>query len=36
MGRKNWDEIAENEFQALESAWQNDWADLRKRVARRR
>ncbi len=36
MALKDWDKIAGQEFEALDSAWQEDWADLRKRVTRRR
>ncbi len=35
MAKQNWDVIAEQEFEALDREWQNDWADLRKRVTRR-
>ena len=32
MSTKNWDKIAENEFQAMDQTEQNAWADLRNRV----
>lgn len=36
MARKNWDKIADQEFNALDGDWQKDWADLRERVNRNR
>lgn len=36
MARKNWSKVAEREFEALDTDWQKEWEDLRKRVARRR
>lgn len=36
MAGKNWDEIATAEFEALESAWQEEWSDLRGRVSKQR
>ncbi len=35
MAHKNWDDIATTEFEAMDSKWQRDWADLRNRVVRR-
>jgi hypothetical protein len=35
MARKDWDKVADREFQALDKDWQADWADLRQRVQRR-
>ena len=32
---KDWDRIATREFEAMDTHEQDDWADLRKRVARR-
>lgn len=32
MMRKNWDQIADKEFAALDKKTQQDWSDLRKRV----
>jgi len=32
MARKNWDKVAEQEFQNMDADWQKDWADLRKRT----
>lgn len=32
---KNWNEIANREFEALDKDWQQDWSDLRDRVAKR-
>lgn len=32
---KDWDRIAAEEFNATDDGEQDDWADLRKRVARR-
>lgn len=30
MARKNWDEIARQEFKAMPLSYQADWQDLRK------
>ena len=32
MVRKNWDKVAQKEFENMDAEWQEDWADLRKRV----
>jgi hypothetical protein len=32
MSRKNWDQVADQEFEALDQDTQKDWADLRNRV----
>lgn len=36
MARKNWDKIADKEFESLDREWQEDWSDLRNRIIRRR
>ena len=36
MSSKDWGKVAKREFEALDSDWQKDWADLRSRVIRRR
>jgi hypothetical protein len=33
---KKWDKIANEEFESLDQAEQNDWADLRRKVSRRK
>lgn len=33
--KKNWDSIAEAQFKSLDSAFQNEWSDLRERVINR-
>jgi len=33
MSRKNWDKVADNEFNAMPKNWQQDWSDLRKSVS---
>ena len=35
MTDKNWEEIAAQEFSAMDNQWRAEWSDLRKRVARR-
>ena len=32
MPQRNWDKIADHEFEAMDKEWQNDWSDLRHRV----
>jgi hypothetical protein len=33
---KKWDEIATREFESLDQNEQDDWADLRQKIARRK
>jgi hypothetical protein len=35
MARRNWDKIAQKEYEALDKEWQEDWADLIKKVQNR-
>jgi hypothetical protein len=34
MKARDWDEIAQQEFETMDSDWQQDWSDLRQRVMR--
>ena len=34
MSKRNWDQIADEEFNAMDQSYQADWADLRKRSSR--
>ncbi len=36
MTRKNWEKIADEEFESLDKEWQDEWSDLRNLVVRRR
>ena len=35
MPRKNWEKVADKEFESMAKEWQEDWVDLRKRVSQR-
>lgn len=32
MSKKNWDEIAKEQFESMPKKWQDDWDDLRKAI----
>lgn len=34
MSRKNWDKVADKEFDAMPQNWQEDWIELRNSVAK--
>jgi len=34
MGRRNWDKVADEQFDHLDNYYQEDWASLRDRVMR--
>lgn len=34
MTRKNWDSVADKEFDAMPQQWQEDWKDLRSSVTK--
>lgn len=34
MSRKNWDKVADKEFDAMPKKWQEDWKDLKSAVAK--
>ena len=33
MGRKNWDKVADKEFNSMPDDFQHDWEDLRSKTA---
>lgn len=35
MTQKDWDKIADAQFEALDQEWRKDWSTLRERVNRR-
>lgn len=32
MARKDWNKVAQREFETMDKDWQDDWSDLRERV----
>lgn len=34
MGRKNWDRIADRQFNSLPQEFQSDWGELREKIGR--